>query len=175
MSGQPSLLAAARLMLAAARALPRHFDARLFADPARELLLDLFIAREEGGIVSADALCGQASMPTSAARVWLATLEDEGLIVRERPARCGQSPHVSLSLAAQARMAAYLGDVVELLRLPGGADLGVEPVERELDVRRHEPVHARLAERLKRRLEVRNGGFDRVQAVAPDSGGRVEP
>lgn len=55
----------------------------LFGEPAWDILLDLYIAEDEGKPVSVSSACiGSASPPTTGLR-WLGILAEKGLIVRE--------------------------------------------------------------------------------------------
>lgn len=54
----------------------------LFADPAWDMLIDLFIAAEEGRDISVSSLCIAAAVPTTTALRWIAILESNDLIVR---------------------------------------------------------------------------------------------
>lgn len=60
----------------------RFFDAGLFADPAWDILLDLFAARIEGQHVSVSSLCIAAAVPPTTALRWVRQLTDSGLCRR---------------------------------------------------------------------------------------------
>jgi len=54
----------------------------LFADPAWDMLLDLFLAHHSQLRISVSSLCIASNVPTSTALRWLKTLEEQGLISR---------------------------------------------------------------------------------------------
>jgi DNA-binding MarR family transcriptional regulator len=69
-----------RKLIADRRERERHFDAELFADPAWDILLDLYAAALAGQIVSASALCAAAAVPSTTARRWIGILDRVGMI-----------------------------------------------------------------------------------------------
>lgn len=54
----------------------------LFADPAWDMLLDLFASSVEGRRVSVSSACLASGVATSTALRWLTELEDAGFVVR---------------------------------------------------------------------------------------------
>ncbi len=64
------------------RARARHFNQRLFSDPAWDMLLDLFVAHVEGQAISTSSACIGAGVASTTGLRWLNTLEAEGLVRR---------------------------------------------------------------------------------------------
>ena len=63
-----------------------YFDDDLFADPAWDMLLHLFVAYEEKVAISVNHCCITAGVPEMAALRWVAVLEERGLItIAEQP------------------------------------------------------------------------------------------
>ena len=60
----------------------RLFDPELFADPAWDILLDLFASSLEQRRVSVSGLCAASGVPATTALRWMATLEAHELILR---------------------------------------------------------------------------------------------
>lgn len=60
----------------------RFFQAELFAEPAWDILLDLFVAKVSGLRVSTKAACIAAAVPETTALRWLILLVEQGLIER---------------------------------------------------------------------------------------------
>lgn len=56
--------------------------AELFGEPSWDMLVDLFIAIEEGRRLTAAELCSVAGAPFHTAYRWLALMESQGLVVR---------------------------------------------------------------------------------------------
>jgi len=54
----------------------------LFADPAWDILLDLFLAHQSQLKISVSSLCVASNVPSSTALRWVRTLEDQGLVER---------------------------------------------------------------------------------------------
>lgn len=58
------------------------FPKGLFADPAWDILLDLYISEIEGKSISITSACAAACVPATTALRWLTVLEERGMIVR---------------------------------------------------------------------------------------------
>ncbi len=69
----------------------------LFADPAWDVLLDLFVAEYAGRKVSVSSACLAAGVPLSTALRWLSKLEAKGLIVRRPDEQDARRTHVMLT------------------------------------------------------------------------------
>jgi hypothetical protein len=80
---------------------------KLFADPAWDMLLELFAAAFAGQRVSVTALCIAANVPATTALRWLKILEGEGLAVRSDDPLDGRRSFVSLSKAGEAKLNAF--------------------------------------------------------------------
>lgn len=85
-----------------------HFDAALFADPAWDILLHLFIAGEESRPVSISALCAAAGVPATTALRWIQSMIDKGLIERRTDALDQRRQFVRLAGTTRERMRDYL-------------------------------------------------------------------
>jgi len=64
------------------RARERFFPSDLFAEPAWDLLLDLYIAHHRKRVVSTSGACIAAGVPQSTGLRWLEKLETASLIIR---------------------------------------------------------------------------------------------
>jgi hypothetical protein len=92
------------------RRLRDHFFNRkdLFADPAWDMLLDLFAARLEGQTVPVSSLCiASAVAPTIALR-WIDSLSKQGMFVRTADPSDGRRVRVQLSEGAADLMEQYI-------------------------------------------------------------------
>ena len=108
-AGDPAeMLAAVRGILRVRRLREQYFDRALFADPAWDMLLDLFAARLEGRRVAVSSLCIAAAVPPTTALRWIATMTAEGLLLREPDPEDGRRVFIALADRAAAAMAAYL-------------------------------------------------------------------
>lgn len=99
--------AAARAMLASRRKMEQHFP-DLFADPARDMLLDLFVAAEEGRQLSVTSCCIAAMVPPTTALRWLALLKQHGLVLEEPDTRDRRQKLLRLSPFAYEQMRKFI-------------------------------------------------------------------
>jgi len=82
------------------------FPAGLFADPAWDLLLDLYVAGVERRRISISSACIAAAVPPTTALRWIALLESNGLVLRiadsddRRRAYLSLAPRASISIEA---------------------------------------------------------------------------
>jgi DNA-binding MarR family transcriptional regulator len=72
-----------RALIRARRLREQFFAAELFADPAWDMLLDLYAAELEYGRVSVSSLCIAAAVPGTTALRWIGTMIDAGLFERQ--------------------------------------------------------------------------------------------
>jgi hypothetical protein len=61
-----------------------YFDSALFAEPAWDMMLDLFINKVRGARVSTTSLCLAAGVPHATGIRWIRTLREHGLLRRYR-------------------------------------------------------------------------------------------
>lgn len=98
---------AVRRMLRQRRMREQYFPADLFADPAWDMLLDLYAARLERQPVSVSSLCIAAAVPATTALRWIKTMTDAGLFLREADPLDGRRIFIALSEAASDAMMRY--------------------------------------------------------------------
>lgn len=110
-AGHATYAAFAGVMLACHRQMSRHLPADLFADPARALLLELFIAEEASVATSVGVACLAAGVPQSTALRWVDTLKGKGLIQTIPDKADRRRTLVRLTEPAHASMTAYLNSV----------------------------------------------------------------
>lgn len=84
------------------------FDARLFGEPAWDLLLDLFVQQARGHVVSVSSACIAADVPATTGLRWLEILLAEGLVERRVDPHDMRRRLVSLSAEGERRMQDYL-------------------------------------------------------------------
>lgn len=106
----PSLSARALALYKARRARTAVFSGHgdLFGEPAWDILLDLFIAREAGRQVYVSSACIAADVPATTALRWLAILQQRGLVERCDDMADGRRVYVRLSDPAAAMMEKWL-------------------------------------------------------------------
>lgn len=83
------------------------FGSQLFADPAWDVLLDLFIAAQENRRVSVKSACVAASVPSTTALRYIGQLVEQGLVERQAHPTDSRSTHLTLTDLGRARMADY--------------------------------------------------------------------
>lgn len=106
--GDTRLAAVAHAEYAARRRRDKLFDADLFAEPAWDMLLDLFIQRHHERPVSVHSLCIAAAVPQTTALRWIGKLAEKGLIDRRNCTHDNRVIHISLSEAGLDVMRRYL-------------------------------------------------------------------
>jgi DNA-binding MarR family transcriptional regulator len=106
-----------RTLLKLRRQRDRFFDNRIFADPAWDILLELYAAELGQFRVSVSNLCRAAAVPETTALRWIRQLEDGGLIDRRSDPTDGRRQFLKLSDKAAQAMNAYFRTV------PAGAPL----------------------------------------------------
>jgi hypothetical protein len=98
-----------RSTIRARRLRDQHFAPELFADPAWDMLLDLYAARLEGRRVSVSSLCIAAAVPPTTALRWIGTMHDAALFGREADPTDKRRAHITLTEQAAAAMRHYFG------------------------------------------------------------------
>ena len=97
-----------RAIIRARRLREQFFGPDLFADPAWDILLDLFAARLEQQRVAVSSLCIAAAVPATTALRWIKTLTDTGLLVRAADPQDGRRVYIELAPQAAEGLEAYL-------------------------------------------------------------------
>lgn len=95
----------------------RHFDADLFADPAWDMLLDLFIQRAKGRRVDVTSICNASQVPETTALRWLGIIQKRGWISRETDSRDRRRVFVGLSRSGEVAVTEYLTAAARYVRL----------------------------------------------------------
>lgn len=106
--GGVSNLELAQSMLASRRLREDLFGAELFADPAWDMLLHLFVNAERGQSVPVSCLCAASAVPQSTALRWIETLANAGLVDRRPDSKDGRRIPVSLTPEAVKLMRLHL-------------------------------------------------------------------
>jgi len=102
---------AARSIIRARNARRRFFDGELFADPAWDMLLELYALEGEGRRISVSKLSLAAGVPCTTALRWLDKLEAESLLVREDDPSDGRRVWVKLSAAGITAMDSFFRQI----------------------------------------------------------------
>lgn len=94
-------------MLRQRRMREQYFPADLFADPAWDMLLDLYAAWLERQPVSVSSLCIAAAVPATTALRWIKTMTDAGLFLREDDPHDGRRIFIALAEGASDALGRY--------------------------------------------------------------------
>ncbi|WP_194954899.1 helix-turn-helix domain-containing protein [Sphingopyxis solisilvae] len=121
--GDARLAAVAHAEYAARRRRDKLFDADLFAEPAWDMLLDLFIQRHHERPVSVHSLCIAAAVPQTTALRWIGKLAEKGLIDRRNCTHDNRVIYIMLSEAGLDIMRRYLAG-----QLGGSGPAGSPPL-----------------------------------------------
>ncbi|UYY76637.1 hypothetical protein [Sphingomonas sp. R1] len=100
-----------RRVIRARRMRAEFFEGDLFADPAWDMLLDLFAADLEHRQISVSSLCIAAAVPPTTALRWIGTLSQAGLFDRRADPSDRRRAYIALSDAARHGMLRYIGAV----------------------------------------------------------------
>ena len=103
-------LATARRMIRERTRRQNFFDSSLFADPAWDMMLDLFVAEAEGRETPVMNLCLSSQVPETTTLRWVKTLEHAGIFIRQKDDHDQRRVLVRLSPSAATSLAAYLDD-----------------------------------------------------------------
>jgi DNA-binding MarR family transcriptional regulator len=106
-----------RAILRARRAREELIGADLFADPAWDMLLDLYAADLEQRKVSTSELCIAAAVPATTALRWIEKLVQMNMVTREDDHLDGRRTWVALSRAARLKMESYFHSMAPSLRV----------------------------------------------------------
>jgi hypothetical protein len=100
-----------RAVIRSRRMRGQFFVGELFADPAWDMLLDLFAAELERRRVSVSSLCIAAAVPPTTALRWIGTLHDAGLFERHADPSDRRRAYIALSQKALEGMRSYVNAV----------------------------------------------------------------
>lgn len=106
-AGEVPDAAAVRDVIRRRRLRDRFFGEGLFADPAWDILLDLYAARLEGKHVSVSSLCIAAAVPPTTALRWITVLTEKGMLVREADPQDRRRIYIALSDSIADTMTAW--------------------------------------------------------------------
>jgi DNA-binding response OmpR family regulator len=96
----------------------KFLDASLFAEPAWDMLLDLFVASVRGRQVSVTRLCRAADVTEATGLRWIEMLESQGLMRRRSVSEDGHLRVVELSDGGFEAMCKYVLDGVTKFEMP---------------------------------------------------------
>jgi DNA-binding MarR family transcriptional regulator len=97
--------------LLARRQRDRFFNPKLFADPAWDMLLELYAASLTERRMTVTRLTSRAGVPMTTAIRWIAVLEREELIEREADRLDGRRIFLSLTNKGRRAMSAYFEEL----------------------------------------------------------------
>jgi DNA-binding MarR family transcriptional regulator len=100
-----------RRILSARASRRQFFSADLFADPAWDILLELYALECEQRRISISKLCLAAAVPSTTALRWLDKLQSDGMITRQSDPLDARRVWVSMSPAGFEAMASYLREL----------------------------------------------------------------
>lgn len=109
-----ALAASAERMYQERRRRSRHFPPHLFAEPAWDILLDLFVNGVRNRAISITSACIAGGIPATTGLRWLGLLEKEGLLVRETSGDDARVTWVRLSDHGMNAMRSYLAEAPAL-------------------------------------------------------------
>lgn len=112
-AGAEDLAGLVRGIISARAARRRFFGDELFADPAWDILLELYTFRSSQQRTSVSKLCLTAGVPTTTALRWIEKLHSDGLVERQPDPLDGRRVWISLSERGYEAMTSYLEAIGE--------------------------------------------------------------
>lgn len=100
-----------RSIIRARRLRARYFSEDLFADPAWDMLLDLFQAEIAQLRVPVSSLCIAAAVPATTALRWLKTMVSNGMFIRRADPHDGRRVFVELAPQTSVALRRYFAEV----------------------------------------------------------------
>jgi DNA-binding MarR family transcriptional regulator len=100
-------------VIKARRMRERFLPQDLFADPAWDVLLDLFQAELSRFPISVSAVCQGVGAPPTTALRYIKTMTEQGLIIRKPDPFDGRRVFLELSPETSAALRRYFADVIE--------------------------------------------------------------
>ena len=100
-----------RAIIRARRMRDEYFGKDLFADPAWDMVLDLFAAKLENRNVSVSSLCIAAAVPATTALRWIGNLHEAGLFERHADPQDRRRAYIALTDRAVRGMHGYIAAV----------------------------------------------------------------
>lgn len=101
-----------RSFIRARRLRGRYFEEALFADPAWDMMLDLFEAELSFRRVAVSSLCIGAAVPATTALRWIGVMAEKGLLVRHNDPLDRRRAFVELSADASAAMRRFFAEAI---------------------------------------------------------------
>lgn len=97
----------------------QYFQADMFAEPAWDMLLDLYVQHYRKRPVSVHSLCIAAAVPATTALRWITKLIDHDLVLRQPSSIDNRVIHVSLTQRGVDEMEEYLRERLQQRRTYG--------------------------------------------------------
>lgn len=100
-------------IIAARHLRDKYFDSNLLADPAWDILLDLFLAELSGRRLSVSSVCVGARVPPSTGLRWISLMVRKGMLVRHPDPRDSRRSFVVLHKDTSTALHSYFADLRE--------------------------------------------------------------
>ena len=114
---QEFLRGAVRGLIRARRARAKYMSSELFAEPAWDMLLDLFDAELSNRRVCVSSLCIASCVPATTGLRWLTTMIRQGVFIRRPDPRDGRRAYVELAPEVSEGLRQYFSDIVQPFRI----------------------------------------------------------
>lgn len=101
-------------VIRARRLRTRYFPDELFADPAWDMMLELFRAELAQQRVAVSSLCLAAAVPATTALRWINTLVQKGMLNRRADPRDGRRVFVELAPETHDAMRRYFAEITHV-------------------------------------------------------------
>ena len=100
-------------VIQARRLRAHYFDEELFADPAWDMMLDLFRAELCQRRIATSSLCVAAAVPATTALRWIKAMTEKGLFVRHDDPFDGRRVYIELAPVVSEALRRYFAKIVD--------------------------------------------------------------
>jgi hypothetical protein len=100
-------------VIQARRLRAHYFDEELFADPAWDMMLDLFRAELCQRRIATSSLCVAAAVPATTALRWIKAMTEKGLFVRHDDPFDGRRVYIELAPEVSEALRRYFAKIVD--------------------------------------------------------------
>jgi hypothetical protein len=100
-------------VIQARRLRAHYFDEELFADPAWDMMLDLFRAELCQRRIATSSLCVAAAVPATTALRWIKAMTEKGLFIRHDDPFDGRRVYIELAPVVSEALRRYFAKIVD--------------------------------------------------------------
>lgn len=115
--GNPRHIAICLDLIANRQLVGRHIGFQLSADPAWDMLLDLYVWEHRGRDIAISSLASAANVPATTARACIQTMIESGWFYRQRDTGDGRRIYIRLTDKAHSALAAIFDEIADRMSI----------------------------------------------------------